>query len=304
MKILLLGKNGQVGWDLQQTLQPLAEVIALDRGGLDLADQDAIRRQVREHAPEIIVNAAAYTAVDRAETEPDLALAVNGVAPGVLAEEALRRGALLIHYSTDYVFDGASAAPYSEEDLPNPINAYGRTKLAGERAIASVGGKYLIFRTSWVYSHRGSNFLLKILQLAKDKDQLTVVADQFGAPTSSRGIARATAEVLLKLRKGEANLGPAGSVGESSGIYNLTASGKTSWHGFAQAILAEAHAREWVGIRPSLRIEPVTTAQYSTPARRPQNSVLDNRKIKEVFGARIGPWDKGLREVMGLVQAG
>ena len=196
MKILLTGRNGQVGWELERALAPLGEVVATDRSTLDLADPDAIRRVVREVKPEIIVNAAAYTAVDKAESEPELAMRINGFAPGVLAEEAKRLGALLVHYSTDYVFDGEKATPYVEEDEPNPINVYGRTKLAGERAIQASGCRHLILRTSWVYGARGKNFLLAILRKARDAQELRVVADQVGAPTSVELVARSTLAAL------------------------------------------------------------------------------------------------------------
>ena len=197
-KILLTGKNGQVGWELERSLQPLGQVIAFDRSGLDLASPDSIRAVIREVKPELIVNPAAYTAVDKAESEPDLAMAVNGVAPGIIAEEAKRLGAALIHYSTDYVFDGTKAEPYTEDDVPKPINVYGKTKLAGEQAVQAIGVPHLIFRTSWVYGMRGKNFLLTILRMAKEKDELRIVDDQFGAPTWSRMIAETTAQVLAQ----------------------------------------------------------------------------------------------------------
>ena len=199
MRILVTGANGQVGWELQRTLQTLGDVVACDRGTLDLSDPDSIRGKVREIRPDVIVNAGAYTAVDRAESEPELAMAVNGVAPGVLAEEAKQLGALLLHYSTDYVFDGTKAEPYLESDAPNPVSVYGSSKLAGEKAVEAVGGAYLIFRTSWVYGGRGKNFLLTMLRLAGEREELRVVDDQFGAPTWCRTIAEATAQVVAKL---------------------------------------------------------------------------------------------------------
>ena len=303
MKILLLGKNGQVGWDLQRTLEPLGDLVAMDRASLDLTDKDSLRRRVREHHPRIIVNATAYTAVDRAETEQETAMAVNGTAPGVLAEEARRLGALLIHYSTDYVFDGSKTGAYVEEDIPNPINVYGKTKLAGERAIQSVGGLYLLFRTSWVYSHRGENFFLKILQLAKQRERLTIVADQIGAPTSSHSIARATADVCsMKLGLGNTSHEGAfaGRAQEYAGIYHMSASGETSWCGFAQAIVGEALKMGVPGIIPSLQIAPITSDEYPTPAPRPKNSILSNRKLNEVLGTKIDDWSRGIPEVLRL----
>ena len=223
-RILLTGKNGQVGWELQRTLAPLGEVVVLDRRQLDLSDPDQIRERVREISPDLIVNAAAYTAVDRAEAEPEPAMAVNGTAPGLLAEEAKRIGAAIIHYSTDYVFDGAKTTPYTEEDAPNPLNVYGRTKLAGEQAVQAAGVPHLILRTSWVYGMRGKNFLLTILRLAREREELKIVDDQIGAPTWSRTIAEATAQILTS---------GAWPVSGASGIYHLTASGSTSWYGFA-----------------------------------------------------------------------
>ncbi|HSB03464.1 MAG TPA: dTDP-4-dehydrorhamnose reductase [Anaerolineales bacterium] len=286
-RILLTGKNGQVGWELQRTLATLGEVIALDRHGLDLADPDLIRRVVREHKPNLIVNAAAYTAVDKAEEESDRAMAINGTAPGVLAEEARRLNAAVIHYSTDYVFDGNKNGPYTEDDAPNPLNVYGRTKLAGEQAIQSVGAPHLIFRTSWVYGTRGKNFLLTILRLAKERDELRIVNDQIGAPTWSRMIAEATAQVVaqLSLQQGKS------WAEDVSGVYHLTAMGQTSWFGFAKAILnyipgAAAHAP---------RLTPITTQEYPTPAQRPKSSVLSNTILRQKFGLELPGWETGLR---------
>jgi dTDP-4-dehydrorhamnose reductase len=286
-RILLTGKNGQAGWELQRTLATLGEVIALDRHGLDLANPDSIRRVVRERKPNLIVNAAAYTAVDKAEEESDLAMAINGMAPGILAEEAKELGAAVIHYSTDYVFDGNKNGPYTEDDAPNPLNVYGKTKLAGEQAIQAVGAPHLIFRTSWVYGTRGKNFLLTILRLAKERDELRIVNDQIGAPTWSRMIAEATAQVIaqLALPKGK------GWGDGISGIYHLTAAGQTSWFGFAKAILnyipgSAAHAP---------RLTPITTQEYPTPAQRPKNSVLSNVRLRQKFGLESPLWEIGLR---------
>jgi dTDP-4-dehydrorhamnose reductase len=276
VKILLTGKNGQVGWELAHALEPLGEVIAFDRGGLDLAVPDQIVSVVRSVRPEVLINAAAYTAVDRAESEPDAAHAINAVAVAILAEEARRARALLIHYSTDYIFDGTKDTPYVEEDHPNPLNAYGRSKLAGEQAIHDIGGAHLILRTSWVYSARGKNFLLTIRRLLREKDELRVVSDQIGAPTSARGLAEATAELLR--RHGAAALG------DARGIYHATTSGSTSWHGFAREI-----ARLERPDSPA-RIVPIASSEHPTPARRPGNSRLSNEKLLRRFGVALPRW--------------
>jgi dTDP-4-dehydrorhamnose reductase len=281
-KILLTGKNGQVGWELQRTLATLGNVIALDRQGLDMANPDSIRRALREHQPQIIVNAAAYTAVDKAEQEPDLAMAINGTAPGILAEEAKRLGAALVHYSTDYVFDGNKNAPYVEEDAPHPLNVYGKTKWAGEQAIQAAGVPHLIFRTSWVYGARGKNFLLTILRLAKERDELRVVDDQFGAPTWSRMIAEATAQILAQ---------QATSIAEVSGIYHMTSSGQTSWYGFAQRII-ENVSRAAPGTAP--KVTPIPGSEYPTPAKRPGNSTMSNDKLNRCFGLVMPSWEAAL----------
>ncbi len=277
MRILLTGRNGQVGWELERTLGPLGEVIAFDHAGLDLAKPDEIVARVREVKPDVIVNPAAYTAVDRAESEPDLAMAINGTAPGILAEEARKLGALLVHYSTDYVFDGTKEGPYVETDAPNPLSVYGRSKLAGEQGIAASRAEHLIFRTSWVYAKRGKNFLLTILRLAREKPELRVVADQFGAPTWARDIATATALVLARR--------PAGA-DIPSGIYNLTAAGRTTWHGFAQRIVALA------GL--STPVVPIATSEYPTPAKRPTNSVLEHTGLARHFGLALPLWHESV----------
>jgi dTDP-4-dehydrorhamnose reductase len=286
-RILLTGKNGQVGWELQRTLATLGEVIALDRHGLDLANPDSIRRVVRERKPNLIVNAAAYTAVDKAEEESDLAMAINGMAPGILAEEAKELGAAVIHYSTDYVFDGNKNGPYIEDDAPNPLNVYGKTKLAGEQAIQAVGAPHLIFRTSWVYGMRGKNFLLTILRLAKERDELRIVNDQIGAPTWSRMIAEATAQVMAQISLPQGQ----GWAEGVSGVYHLTATGQTSWFEFAKAILnfipgSATHAP---------RLIPITTQEYPTPAKRPKNSVLSSTRLRQKFGLEFPGWETGLR---------
>lgn len=287
MRILLLGKNGQIGWELQRALPSPGELVALGRGELDLADGGAIADAVRDIKPDVMVNAAAYTAVDRAEEEPEQAMAVNGVAPGILAEEAARLGAVLIHYSTDYIFDGEKGAPYREEDSPNPLSSYGRTKLAGEEAIRAAGGSYLIFRTSWVYGLRGKNFLLTILRQAREKEELRVVDDQVGTPNECGTLARATARVLAAyLRSGNKDL---------AGIYNLSASGETSWFGFAREILAADPRREEQLCR---EIIPIDTGSFPTPARRPRYSVLDNNKVQNTFGIKFGSWKSDLKELL------
>lgn len=288
IRILLTGKNGQVGWELQRTLATLGEVIALDRQGMDLADPDSIRRAVREHEPGLIVNAAGYTAVDKAEEEPDLAMAINGTAPGILAEEARRLGAAVIHYSTDYVFDGTKSGPYTEEDAPNPLNVYGRTKLAGERAIQAVGASFLIFRTSWVYGTHGRNFLLTILRLAQERDELRIVSDQIGAPTWSRMISEATAQIVAQVFSRVVPFPH--SLNDISGIYHLTAGGETSWYGFAKAILARYHKP----MKSVPRLMPIGTEEYSAPAARPKNSVLSNEKLNRQFCLSMPHWESGL----------
>ena len=274
MRILLTGRNGQVGWELLKALAPLGEIVAPDRARLDLRDPARTREAVRGANPDVIVNAAAYTAVDHAESEREAAFALNAAAPGVLAEEAKRSGALLVHYSTDYVFDGSKPAPYVEEDEPNPINVYGASKLAGERAIAAAGCRHLILRTSWVYGPRGSNFMLTMLRLARERPELRVVDDQVGAPTSSLAIARATAQLL---RPG------------AHGTYHLSAAGRTSWCGFARAILARA------GI--ATPVTAIRSEDYPTPARRPRNSRLNCTRLRADFGLALAPWEEQLAEV-------
>lgn len=285
--ILLLGKNGQVGWELQRTLAPLGQVIALDQPDLDLTKPDQIRAKLREIKPNLIVNAAAYTAVDRAEEEPDLAMAINGIAPGILAEEAKALGATLVHYSTDYVFDGTKQTPYTEEDIPNPINVYGKTKLAGEQAIQAVDGNYLIFRTSWVYGMRRNNFLLTILRLAKERDELRIVDDQIGAPTWCRMLAEATALILARGEDGLA---------DKWGLYHLTAGGTTSWYGFAKQILEDIELNK----KEPITLVPILTQDYITLAKRPMNSVLSNHHMVDKLQIRIPSWESQLSSALGL----
>ena len=289
-RILLTGKSGQVGFELCRALAHLGEIIALDEGDLDLASPDAIHSMVRELKPRIIVNAAAYTAVDRAESEPGTAMKVNGIAPGILAEEAKRLGALMVHYSTDYVFDGTKDGPYTESDVPKPLSVYGRTKLAGERAIQAAGVPYYIFRTSWVYAARGRNFLLTMLRLAGERPELQIVNDQVGAPTWARFIAEATARVLGDLLRNK------GTALEKSGVYNLTATGSTSWFGFAGAIFAAAGRTRQGAKTPKLI--PITTRDYPVPAKRPQNSRLDTSKFVKIFGMTPPSWNEMLLTCM------
>jgi dTDP-4-dehydrorhamnose reductase len=287
-KILLTGKNGQLGWELQRSLMPLGEVVALARSDLDLADTSSIRKAVQTVKPDVIVNAAAYTAVDRAEEEPDLAMAINGVAPSILAEEAKGVGASVVHYSTDYVFDGTKLSPYIEDDDPNPQNVYGRTKLTGEQAIQSAGIPHLILRTSWVYSERGKNFLLTILRLARERRQLKVVDDQIGTPNWSRMIAQTTAQILAQCSRTNTRAGFA----KSDSIYHLSDTGQTSWYGFARAIVEESLAPRGF---ETPQIIPISSVEYPTPARRPKNSVLANARIVDAFGLSMSDWRTNLR---------
>ncbi len=299
-RILVTGRNGQVGFELQRSLAGVGQVIAVGRDQMDLADPDSIRRAVRETKPNLIVNAAAYTAVDQAESEPDLALAINGIAPGILAEEAKRLGAALIHYSTDYVFDGSKGAPYTEDDEPRPMSAYGRTKLAGEQAIQAVDVPHLILRASWIYGARGRNFLLTILRLAREREELAIVDDQVGAPTWSRALAAATGDILRRLGYGQPGFGDACAA--QRGIYNLSAAGQTSWHGFAAAILAHAASvppgESAFALARVPVLKPITTEQYPLPAARPRYSVLSNAKLQRAFGIAMPNWKTSLDECM------
>ena len=270
--ILLTGARGQLGFELARVLAERGDVVALDRAALDLGDADAIVETVRRVAPQIIVNAAAYTAVDRAESEPALAGAINARAPEVLAAEARRLDALLIHYSTDYVFDGASQAPYDEDAAPNPLNVYGESKLAGERAIGASGAAHLVLRTSWVYGWRGQNFLLTMKRLGAEREELRIVADQFGVPNWSRALAEATATLLR---------GGVAALAERSGTYHMSARGRASWYDFACAIFNCA-------ARPSL--VPIATADYPTAARRPASAVLATAKFERTFGFALTDW--------------
>lgn len=283
--ILLTGRTGQIGADLLPLLAPLGDVIAPDHREMDLRDPESVRRTIHDARPTLIVNAAAYTAVDRAETDEATACAVNSDAPAAIATEARKIGAALIHYSTDYVFDGTKGAPYVESDPTAPLNAYGRTKLAGEEAIRAAGIPHLIFRTAWVYSTRGTNFVRTILRLARERDELRIVADQAGAPTWSREIAAATAAILGKFTQGSNGQRDLERV---SGTYHMTASGETTWFGFAQSIVEELAGTQSTGRSP--RVVPISAAEYPTPARRPAYSVLDNRSLKRTFGYELPDW--------------
>jgi len=288
VKILVTGGTGQLGWELRRTLAIFGEVVAPPREILDLASADSVVAAVRGVRPGLIVNAAAYTAVDKAESESDLAMRVNGEAPRILAEEAASQGAALIHYSTDYVFDGRKAEPYREDDEAAPINVYGRTKLAGEQGVMAATAPHLIFRTSWVYGSRGRNFLLTMLRLGRERKELKVVDDQFGAPTWARLIAEATAGAIAKhISGGRLDVD---AFRETGGLYHLTAAGRTTWYGFAQAILS--------GKDGVAKVLPITTSSYPTPARRPQNSVLDNAKLEKQFGFSLPDWKVGLQLCM------
>jgi dTDP-4-dehydrorhamnose reductase len=274
--ILVTGADGQVGFELARLLRPCGDVVATDRAKLDLADADAIVAAMRGAKPALVVNAGAYTAVDRAETESALAHAVNGRAPGILAEEAKRLGAVLIHYSTDYVFDGMRTTPYPDDAPVAPQNAYGASKLAGERAVAASGANALVFRTSWVYGLRGKNFLLTIRRLAAERDELSIVADQIGVPNWCRTLAEATARIVDKGLP---------AVAERSGLYHLSSTGQASWYDFARAIVGDA-------TRP--RIVPIPTTQYPTPARRPPYGVLATGRFESTFGFALPDWREAL----------
>ena len=303
MKILLLGKDGQVGWELQRALAPLGELVALGRrqqdgadGGMsaqghltaDLSDADALARTVRVVAPDVIVNAAAYTAVDKAESEATLAAAVNAVAPGVLALEAARLGALLVHYSTDYVFDGSGVRPWAEGDATGPVSVYGRTKLDGEQAIAAAGGRHLIFRTSWVYAARGGNFAKTMLRLASERDTLQVIDDQVGAPTGADLIADITAHAVAQACRSPA----------LTGLYHLAAAGETSWHAYAQFVVERARSRGLPLKAGAADIVPIPTSAYPTAARRPLNSRLDTSRLRQTFGLTLPPWQSGVARMI------
>jgi dTDP-4-dehydrorhamnose reductase len=298
MKILLLGKNGQVGWELQRSLGVLGEVVALSHHGNDglcgdLADLEGLARTVRQVGPQVIVNAAAYTAVDKAESEPDLAHRLNAQAPGVLAREAQQLGAWLVHYSTDYVFDGSGATPWSEDDPVAPLGVYGRTKLEGEQQILQSGCRHLIFRTSWVYGARGGNFAKTMLRLARERDQLHVIDDQIGAPTGADLLADVTAHAIRHLlppmRRNDLT---------QSGIYHLAADGETSWYGYARFVLERAQRAGNVLKAGLAQMQPIPSSAYPTPARRPHNSRLDTTRLRNTFGLCLPHWETGVARML------
>ena len=293
MKILLLGKNGQVGWELQRSLQPLGEVVALDRNSMplcgDLLQPAALAKTVRAVAPDVIVNAAAYTAVDKAESDAQAARTINAEAVGVLAREAQALGAWLVHYSTDYVFNGQGSVPWREDDATGPLSVYGQTKLEGEARVADSGAKHLIFRTSWVYAARGGNFAKTMLRLAQERDKLAVIDDQWGAPTGAELIADVTAQALHTAVHAAQDLG---------GVYHLVAGGETTWNRYAQFVLAQARQ-----INPALNItarevQPVATSAFPTPAQRPHNSRLNTDKLQQCFGLALPDWQTGVARML------
>lgn len=295
MKILLLGKNGQVGWELQRSLQPLGTVIALDRageGGLvgDLSDLAGIRRTICDLRPDVVVNAAAYTAVDKAESEPALARRINSEAPEVIARCLAKHGGWLVHYSTDYVFDGSGERPWSEEDSTGPLNVYGQTKLEGELAIQASGCKHLIFRTSWVYAARGANFAKTMLRLAAERETLKVIGDQVGAPTCAELIADISAHCLRIAHEKP----------QVSGLYHLAADGDVSWHGYASFVIELARqAGQELAVRG---VDVIGSVDYPTPARRPLNSRLCSRKLRDTFGLHVPHWKNGVQRLLSEVQ--
>ena len=295
IKILLLGKNGQVGWELQRSLAPLGEVIALDAKSLDycgdFTNLDGLAQTIRAIAPDVIVNAAAHTAVDKAESEPELARTINALAPAVLANEAKRIGALLVHYSTDYVFDGSGETPRLETDATAPLSVYGETKLEGENAIVASGCKHLIFRTSWVYAARGGNFAKTMLKLAQERDVLKVINDQIGAPTGADLLADVTAHAIRK-----ALISP-----KVSGLYHLVASGETSWHGYASFVIEHAR-RAGVEIKVAAdAIQAVPTSSFPTPAKRPLNSRLNTNKLQNSFDLALPSWQSGVTRLLAEI---
>jgi dTDP-4-dehydrorhamnose reductase len=292
--ILIVGAAGQVGVELLRSFAGLGRIVAVDRNSLDLTDADQTRALVRRIQPNVILNAAAYTAVDRAESQPDLAKAINAIAPRILAEQALELNALLVHYSTDYVFDGEKRQPWIEDDEPRPLNVYGATKLAGERAIQNVGGRYLIFRTSWVYGPHGNNFLLTMLRLARERDCLSIVDDQIGSPTTSKELARVTRTIIDGILAGRF-----GSTSDWAGLYHATCADSTTWFGFAKAIFAGAEAQ--LGAKQP-RLTPLATKDYPTPAKRPRNSVLSDQKLYDRFCVRLADWPTALDDVLQILK--
>ena len=285
-RILLLGAKGQLGVELEKTLVPESELIALSRREVDLADGNALRMAVRRSQPQIVINAAAYTAVDRAESEPAIARTINAFAPAILAEESAKAGAAFLHFSTDYVFDGSRAGAWTENDEPAPLNTYGKTKFEGEQGIAAASGRHFIFRTSWVYAAHGANFMRTMIRLARERKRLSIVNDQIGAPTSAGEIARGVREAIAEIDSAE------------PGVYHMTCAGSTSWFGFAQAIFAGL-----ADVVPTPELIPIASEQYPTPAKRPRNSVLDCGKLERAMGIRLLPWEDALATVIEELQA-
>jgi dTDP-4-dehydrorhamnose reductase len=293
MKILLFGCTGQVGWELQRSLAPLGEVLALGSAGQgplcgDFLDAEGVACTVRELRPQAVVNAAAYTAVDKAESEPERAERINALAPGAAAAAAAEVGAWFVHYSSDYVFDGSGTRPWKEGDTPAPLNVYGRTKLAGERLVAAANSRHLVLRTSWVYAARGANFARTMLRLAREREQLKVVDDQFGAPTGADLLADVTAHALRSLLAGRGQ----------AGTYHLAAAGETSWHGYARFVVQTAQRCGEVLKAGSEQVLPVPTSAYPTPARRPHNSRLDTSRFRDTFGLALPPWEQGVARMI------
>lgn len=292
-RILLLGKNGQVGYALQRALPRSVVVISHDRTTCDLSSPDQLRRTIRETRPDVVINAAAYTAVDRAETDLAACFQINTIAPAAIAEEAQRLNALLIHYSTDYVFDGRKTSSYVEDDAPNPLNAYGRSKLEGDQAVVAAGGRHIILRVAWVYSATGKNFAKTILRLAAERDELRIVSDQHGTPTSADHIAAATASIvdqIVNSRRPETS--------HPNGVYHLAPKGVTSWHGFASELISVAQ-QCGITMRTEInRIAPIAAKEYPTPAQRPSNSMLETAKLQREFGFNPPDWREGLRTVV------
>jgi len=303
-RFLVTGEGGQVGEALRKTLAPLGEVVIPTLAEWDLTDADATRRMVREVRPRWVVNAAAHTAVDKAESEPALAFAINATAPGILAEEAKKIGAAVVHYSTDYIFDGSKKTPYVETDAPGPLNEYGKSKLGGELAVSESGAAYITFRTSWVYGATGNNFVRSMLRLAQERDRLRIVADQRGCPTWSWELARLTTGVIAQMEALAAKNG--GSLAEAvvpvSGVYHATGSGETTWYGFAALAIDELRK-----LKPEAKlavVEAITTAEYPTPAKRPMNSLLDCGKLERVFEWKMPDWRESVATVVGELVAG
>jgi len=290
-RFLILGANGQLGIELQRAFSGTGQVIAYGRAECDLSNADNIRAAIRNTRPEVILNAAAYTAVDRAESEPDVPMRVNGEAPGILAEEAKKHNAVLVHYSTDYVFDGTKAGPWVEDDPTHPVNVYGASKLAGERNIQQVGGAFLIFRTSWVFSPHGKNFLLTMLRLGQERQELRIVNEQHGAPTSALALADATRRVLEKTA--------ASQLEERAGLFHMSCAGEATWYDFARAIFQKAQAE-----KPWPSVIGIPSSEYPTPAVRPANSILSNKKLSKVFDVELPSWEDALEASLRSIRLG